>query len=109
MRPISRPTFSRCFSSRVSDVHNEEREAALAEFAGDDEAASFSENYRFQIPEGCHWRDVRQVATNVGLALQTAMRGIEQANPHTLYGIFGDAQCTNKDRSASNGATKISG
>lgn len=26
------------------------------------------------------------------------MRGIEQANPQTLYGIFGDAQWTNKDR-----------
>ena len=26
------------------------------------------------------------------------MRGIEQANPETLYGIFGDAQWTNKDR-----------
>jgi type I restriction enzyme M protein len=26
------------------------------------------------------------------------MRAIEQANPHTLYGIFGDAQWTNKDR-----------
>jgi type I restriction enzyme M protein len=43
------------------------------------------------MPEGCHWRDVRKVATNVGQALQTALRGIEQANPHTLYGIFGDA------------------
>jgi type I restriction enzyme M protein len=26
------------------------------------------------------------------------MRGIEQSNPETLYGIFGDAQWTNKDR-----------
>ncbi len=26
------------------------------------------------------------------------MRGIEKANPDTLYGIFGDAQWTNKDR-----------
>jgi type I restriction enzyme M protein len=26
------------------------------------------------------------------------MRGIEQANPDTLYGIFGDVQWTNKDR-----------
>lgn len=26
------------------------------------------------------------------------MRGIEQANPHTLYCIFGDAHWTNKDR-----------
>ena len=36
--------------------------------------------------------------TNVGQALQKAMRGIEKANPETLYGIFGDAQWTNKDR-----------
>ena len=35
---------------------------------------------------------------NVGQALQTAMRDIEKANPETLYGIFGDAQWTNKDR-----------
>jgi type I restriction enzyme M protein len=90
--------FPLLFFKRVSDVHDEEREAAIAEFSGDDEAASFAENYRFQIPEGCHWRDVRQVATNVGQALQTAMRGIEQANPHTLYGIFGDAHWSNKDR-----------
>jgi type I restriction enzyme M protein len=34
----------------------------------------------------------------VGQALQKAMRGIEKANPETLYGIFGDAQWTNKDR-----------
>jgi len=30
--------------------------------------------------------------------LQKAMRGIEKANPETLYGIFGDAAWTNKDR-----------
>jgi type I restriction enzyme M protein len=35
---------------------------------------------------------------NVGQALRAAMRGIEQANPHTLYGILGDALWTNKDR-----------
>jgi type I restriction enzyme M protein len=35
---------------------------------------------------------------NVGQALHTAMRGIEKENPETLYGIFGDAQWTNKDR-----------
>ena len=31
------------------------------------------------------------VTANVGQALQKAMRGIEKANPETLYGIFGDA------------------
>src|SRR5690625_1089963 len=90
--------FPLLFFKRVSDVHDEEHEAALAEFAGDEESALFPENYAFQVPKGCHWRDVRQVTVNVGQALQTAMRGIEQANPHTLYGIFGDAQWTNKDR-----------
>jgi type I restriction enzyme M protein len=38
------------------------------------------------------------VTSSVGQALQKAMRGIEKANPETLYGIFGDAQWTNKDR-----------
>lgn len=90
--------FPLLFFKRLSDVHDEEHEAALKEFDGDEEAALFPENYRFQIPEGCHWRDVRKVAKNVGQALQTSLRGIEQANPHTLYGIFGDAHWTNKDR-----------
>ena len=34
----------------------------------------------------------------MGRALQNAMRAIETANPDKLYGIFGDAQWTNKDR-----------
>jgi len=83
--------FTLLFFKRISDVHDEEMQAALAEFVGDEEVAMFPENSRFQIPEGSHWRDVRQVAVNVGQALQAAMRKIVQANPHTLYGIFGDA------------------
>ena len=90
--------FPLLFFKRISDVHDEEYATALKEFGGDEESARFPENYGFQIPDGSHWDDVRQVATNVGQALQTALRGIEQANPHTLYGIFGDAQWTNKDR-----------
>lgn len=90
--------FPLLFFKRISDVHDEEHAIALKEFDGDEESAQFAENYGFQIPEDCHWADVRMVATNVGQALQSAMRGIEHANPHTLYGIFGDAQWTNKDR-----------
>ena len=90
--------FPLLFFKRISDVHDEEYRAALAESEGDEEYALFPQNYRFQIPEGCHWNDVRAVASSVGSALQKAMRGIERANPETLYGIFGDAQWTNKDR-----------
>lgn len=90
--------FPLLFFKRISDVYDEEYRAALAESSGDEEYARFPQNYRFQIPDGCHWNDVRAITTNVGQALQHAMRGIEKANPETLYSIFGDAQWTNKDR-----------
>jgi type I restriction enzyme M protein len=90
--------FPLLFFKRISDVHDEEYQAALTESGGDEEYARFPQNYRFQIPEDCHWDDVRTVATNVGQALQKAMRSIEKTNPETLYGIFGDAAWTNKER-----------
>jgi type I restriction enzyme M protein len=90
--------FPLLFFKRVSDVYDEEYEQALAESDGDLEYAAFEENHRFQIPEGAHWKDVREVTVNVGVALQDAMRAIEKANPETLFGIFGDASWTNKDR-----------
>lgn len=90
--------FPLLFFKRISDVHDEEYQTALEPSGGDEEYAWFPQNYRFQIPDGCHWSDVRDVSTNVGQALQKAMRGIEKANPETLYGIFGDAQWTNKER-----------
>lgn len=86
------------FFKRLSDVYDEEYAVALEESDGDVEFAQFPENHRFQVPEGCHWKDVRAKSANIGHALQKAMRCIEQANPDTLYGVFGDAQWTNKDR-----------
>jgi type I restriction enzyme M protein len=90
--------FPLLFYKRLCDVFDEEVRAALAESGGDKEYAMFPENHRFQIPAEAHWRKVRQVAKNVGSAIQSAMRTIETANPDKLYGIFGDAQWTNKDR-----------
>jgi len=90
--------FPLLFFKRVSDVYDEEFEQALVESGGDADYAKFADQHRFQIPDGGHWRDVRSKSTNVGQALQNAMRAIEKANPKLLYGIFGDAQWTNKDR-----------
>lgn len=90
--------FPLLFFKRISDVYDEEFQNALAESDGDMEYAAFAENHHFQIPAGAHWNDVRETTTNIGLALQNAMRAIEQANPNTLHGIFGDASWTNKDR-----------
>jgi type I restriction enzyme M protein len=90
--------FPLLFFKRICDVYDEEFETALAESENDPEYASFAENHHFQIPAGAHWRDVRATTTNVGMALQEAMRAIEKANPEALFGIFGDASWTNKDR-----------
>ena len=90
--------FPLLFLKRISDVYDEERAEALAESDGDEEYADLPEQHRFQIPNGSHWADLRTRGTNVGQAVQRAMREIEKANPNTLYGIFGDVQWTNKDR-----------
>ncbi len=90
--------FPLLFFKRICDVYDEEFEKALEESDGDLEYASFAEHHHFQVPKGAHWNDVRETTVNVGLALQNAMREIEKANPDTLYGIFGDASWTNKNR-----------
>lgn len=89
------------FFKRLSDVYDEETQLALEESGGDEEYASFPENHRFIIPEGCHWRDVREASENVGLAIVNAMNGIERANPDTLSGVFSsfdDANWTDKSK-----------
>jgi len=90
--------FPLLFFKRICDVYDEEFEKALAESDGDMEYAAFAEHHHFQVPAEAHWNKVRETTTNVGMALQEAMRAIEKANPDTLYGIFGDASWTNKDR-----------
>lgn len=89
--------FPLLFFKRISDVYDEEYDQALKE-SGDEEYASFPEQHRFVIPEGAHWKDVREKTENVGQAIQFAFREIEKANPDQLYGIFGDVIWTNKDR-----------
>jgi type I restriction enzyme M protein len=90
--------FPLLFFKRISDVYDEEMAQALADSDGDLDYAAFAEHHRFQIPAGAHWRDVRAQTVNVGAALLGAMQAIEQANPEVLYGIFGDATWTNKER-----------
>lgn len=90
--------FPLLFFKRISDVYDEEYQNALKESEGDAEYATLPEFHRFMLPEGCHWKNVRETASNVGLAIEKALRGIEQANQEFLYGIFGDAQWSNKNK-----------
>jgi type I restriction enzyme M protein len=89
------------FFKRISDVYDEETLDALERSGGDEEYASFPENHSFDIPEGCHWQDVREASENVGVAIVKAMNGIERANPDTLSGVFSsfdDANWTDKTK-----------
>lgn len=90
--------FPLLFYKRICDVYDEEFEKALQESDGDLEYAAFAEHHHFIVPKTAHWKTVRETTVNVGVAIQNAMRDIEKANPETLYGIFGDASWTNKNR-----------
>lgn len=84
------------FFKRICDVWDEETTEA-AELYGDAAPVDFPEVHRFNVPEGCHWRDVRETPANVGAALSHAMREIERANPETLYRVFGAADWGNRE------------
>src|SRR6476619_6363288 len=84
------------FFKRIGDVWDEETIEA-ADVFGEVNPAEFPEIHRFNIPDGCHWRDVREAAANVGTALSHAMREIERANPDTLFRVFGAADWGNRE------------
>lgn len=91
--PVSQDNFKDyitplLYYKRISDVYDEETEEALELSGGDTEFAALPEQHRFDIPDGCHWQDVRERTENVGAALVGAMRQIELANPDTLYGVL---------------------
>ena len=78
------------FFKRISDVWDEETAEARADY-GDADLDRFPELHRFRLPDGCHWRDIRETPADVGAALARAMRRIERANPDTLARVFGAA------------------
>lgn len=91
--PVSQDNFKDyitplLYYKRISDVYDEETEEALELSGGDKDFAALPEQHRFDIPDGCHWQDVRERTENVGAALVGAMRQIELANPDTLYGVL---------------------
>ena len=90
--------FPLLFFKRICDVYDEECDDAIEKYGK--EALEFSEDelHNFIIPKGYHWNDVRETASDVGLAIVTAFRKIEKANGERLSGVFGDAAWTNKNR-----------
>ena len=89
--------FPLLFFKRISDVYDEQYGEFVSE-GGEDYARMQAEDFVIRIPDGAHWRDVREVTENVGQRLVEAFIAIEQANPGVeadgriiggLEGIFG--------------------
>lgn len=89
--------FPLLFFKRISDVYDEQFDGFLHD-GGVEYANMQAEELAIRIPEGAHWKDVRQVTENVGQRLVEAFIAIEQANPGEevdgrivggLDGIFG--------------------
>src|SRR5574344_1275753 len=89
--------FPLLFFKRISDVYDEQYSGYVCE-GGIEYAGMQAEELAIRIPDGAHWRDVREVTENVGQALVAAFIAIEQANPAKqgdgrriggLEGIFG--------------------
>lgn len=89
--------FPLLFFKRISDVYDEQYDDFVCE-GGVEFAKSQTLDLAIRIPDGAHWRDVRQVTEDVGQRLKEAFVAIEQANPGEvmdgrvvggLEGIFG--------------------
>lgn len=89
--------FPLLFFKRISDVYDEQF-AGFVHDGGYEYAGMQAEELAIRIPDGAHWKDVRQVTENVGQRLVEAFIAIEQANPGEeadgrviggLDGIFG--------------------
>ncbi len=89
--------FPLLFYKRLSDVYNDEYDIALTFSDGDKGFAALPDQHRFVIPESARWNILRETMTNIGAFIQKALRTIEKTNPR-LYGVFGDAGWTNKER-----------
>ncbi len=89
--------FPLLFYKRLSDVYADETAEALEFSDGDADFAALPEQHRFIIPEESRWEKLRETSANIGEFIQQALRNIEKTNPR-LYGVFGDAQWTNKER-----------
>lgn len=99
--------FPLLFFKRISDVYDEQFEDFVAE-GGVEYAGMQAAELAIRIPDGAHWRDVREVTENVRQRLVEAFIAIEQANPGEeadgrviggLDGIFGPKDgWTNKNK-----------
>jgi len=90
--------FPMLFWKWISDTWDWERAKAVADYGDDVDPEVEADYHTFQLPTVTHWRDVTTKTANLGAQINKALGQIEQANPESLAGMFGDAAWGNKER-----------
>lgn len=93
--------FPLLFLKRINDTWNEEQAVAESKFGKDVSKAVAADFHTFQIPDECHWADLRKITArgeNVGLGLQNMLQKVEAANPTRLAQIFGNTSWADRDK-----------
>ena len=96
--------FPLLFFKRICDIYDEENEKLVEEYGEEGAAFMGATAHRFVIPDGHHWKDVRNTTENIGTAIVNAFYEVEQANEDKkthekiLLGVFGSAPWANKNR-----------
>ena len=90
--------FPMLFWKWVSDTWDYEHAQAKADYGDALDHEIEADYHRFTVPAGTHWRDVTTKTINLGAQIGKALGRIEQANPDTLAGIFGDVAWANTER-----------
>jgi type I restriction enzyme M protein len=82
----------------ISDTWEYEHAQAVEDYGNDLTDEIEADYHQFDLPGAALWKSVTNKTTNIGHQIAVAFRKIEQANPITLGGIFGDAAWANKER-----------
>ena len=90
--------FPLLFFKWISDTWDWEHAQAVSDFGPEVTPEEEADYHRFDIPDGCHWSDLRTTTSNVGVKLRNILDALELANPSKLAGIFGDVAWGNKER-----------
>ncbi|MFF1572503.1 N-6 DNA methylase [Leifsonia sp. NPDC058292] len=90
--------FPVLFFKWISDTWDFNHARALADFGDDLDDDVEADYHVFDIPSGCHWKDVYNTVENIGDKLASTLLSIQEANPGDLDGVFGDVNWANTER-----------
>src|SRR5699024_4405610 len=82
--------FPVMFFKWISDNWDYEHRLASEQF-GDALTPEVEEGlHAFSVPDGCHWANVIGTSQLTGVKLAEVLKRLEEENPETLRGVFGD-------------------